>query len=152
MKTSRMLMVSLLLARFSLPRTTSSSSSACRRSASVTRRANYADGNFSYQNWNSAQLSGKVQVIQHIAGRSSAKDMNDPLIEAIKKAKLPHDRYQTTTIVNTDDALMGTAMFVRSSIEDSKKEFRGRSLSSAATATCARHGICSRKASYCGAG
>lgn len=84
---------------------------------------NYQNNEFSYKNWNSAQLGGKVRVIQHIAGRTSAKDMNDPLIEAIKKAGLPHDKYQTTTIVNTDDAIIGTGPFVRSSIESSKKEF-----------------------------
>ncbi|MCQ5470439.1 hypothetical protein FHW04_003612 [Pantoea sp. AN62] len=78
---------------------------------------------FSYKNWNSAQLSGKVRVIQHIAGRSSAKQMNAALVEAIKAAKLPHDRYQTTTIVNTDDAIPGTGMFVRSSIESNKQQY-----------------------------
>jgi len=78
---------------------------------------------FSYKNWNSAQLSGKVRVIQHIAGRSSAKEANAALIEAIKAAQLPHDRYQTTTIVNTDDAIPGTGMFVRSSIESNKKQY-----------------------------
>ncbi|AFJ48604.1 YtfJ family protein [Shimwellia blattae] len=81
------------------------------------------NGNFSYRPWNSAQLAGKVRVIQHIAGRSSAKEENAALIEAIKSAQLPHDRYQTTTIVNTDDAIMGTGMFVRSSIEGSKKQY-----------------------------
>lgn len=60
---------------------------------------------FSYKNWNSAQLAGKVRVVQHIAGRSSAKEKNANLIEAIKAAGFPHDRYQTTTIVNTDDAI-----------------------------------------------
>ncbi|MGL5386028.1 MAG: YtfJ family protein [Enterobacterales bacterium] len=83
----------------------------------------YVDNKFSYKGWNSAQLSGKVRVVQHIAGRTSAKELNDPLIEAIKAAKLPHDRYQTTTIVNTDDAIIGTAVFVRNSIEGNKKEF-----------------------------
>ncbi len=78
---------------------------------------------FSYKNWNSAQLAGKVRVLQHIAGRSSAKEKNAGLIEAIKAAKLPHDRYQTTTIVNTDDAIVGTGMFVRSSIESNKKQY-----------------------------
>jgi len=124
MKTSRMLMVSLLLAPlFASAHNFQLQQRVAPVGVSDKGELNYADGNFSYQNWNSAQLSGKVRVIQHIAARSSAKDMNDPLIEAIKIAKLPHDRYQTTTIVNTDDALMGTAMFVRSSIEDSKKEF-----------------------------
>ncbi|MDQ0631412.1 YtfJ family protein [Pantoea agglomerans] len=78
---------------------------------------------FSYKNWNSAQLGGKVRVVQHIAGRSSAKEMNAALIEAIKAAKLPHDRYQTTTIVNTDDAIPGTGMFVRSSVETNKQQY-----------------------------
>ena len=76
---------------------------------------------FSYKTWNSAQLVGKVRVLQHIAGRTSAKEKNATLIEAIKSAKLPHDRYQTTTIVNTDDAIPGSGMFVRSSLESNKK-------------------------------
>uniref|UniRef100_UPI003C75700D YtfJ family protein n=1 Tax=Acinetobacter baumannii TaxID=470 RepID=UPI003C75700D len=41
---------------------------------------------FSYKNWNSLQLAGKVRVVQHIAGRSSAKEKNANLIEAIKAA------------------------------------------------------------------
>lgn len=83
----------------------------------------YQQDKFSYQPWNSAQLSGKVRVILHIAGRSSAKEQNAALIEAIKAAKFPHDRYQTTTIVNTDDAIPGTGMFVRSSIESNKQQY-----------------------------
>lgn len=83
----------------------------------------YSQDKFSYKSWNSAQLPGKVRVIQHIAGRSSAKEKNAALIEAIKAAQFPHDRYQTTTIVNTDDAIPGTGMFVRSSIESNKKQF-----------------------------
>lgn len=83
----------------------------------------YENQQFSYKPWNSASLVGKVRVVQHIAGRTSAKEMNAPLVEAIKAAKLPHEYYQTTTIVNTDDAIIGTSVFVRNSIEDSKKEF-----------------------------
>ncbi|MCW2476242.1 YtfJ family protein [Candidatus Symbiopectobacterium sp. NZEC151] len=83
----------------------------------------YQNQQFSYQNWNSAQLAGKVRVIQHIAGRTSAKEMNDPLISAIKAANLAREYYQTTTIVNTDDAIIGTSPFVRSSLEESKKTF-----------------------------
>ncbi|HAB72864.1 MULTISPECIES: YtfJ family protein [Pantoea] len=83
----------------------------------------YQQDDFRYQRWNSAQLAGKVRVIQHIAGRSSAKEKNAAVIEAIKAAAFPHDRYQTTTIVNTDDAIPGTGMFVRSSIESNKKQY-----------------------------
>lgn len=78
---------------------------------------------FSYKSWNSAQLVGKVRVIQHIAGRTSAKEKNAGVIEAIKAAKFPHDRYQTTTIVNTDDAIVGTGMFVRSNLESNKTQY-----------------------------
>lgn len=83
----------------------------------------YQQDDFSYRSWNSAQLAGKVRVVQHIAGRSSAKEKNAALVEAIKQAHLPQDRYQTTTIINTDDAIPGTGMFVRSSIESNKKQY-----------------------------
>ncbi|MBD2811351.1 YtfJ family protein [Xenorhabdus sp. Vera] len=83
----------------------------------------FNDGKFSYQNWDSTELPGKVRTIQHIAGRSSAKEMNDPLIQALKNAGLPKDKYQTTSIVNTDDAIFGTSVFVRNNLEDSKKQF-----------------------------
>lgn len=76
-----------------------------------------------HKNWNSAQFTGKVRVIQHIAGRTVAKEMNDPLISAIKAANLAREYYQTTTVVNTDDAIIGTGPLVRSSLEESKKAF-----------------------------
>ncbi|OAT27099.1 YtfJ family protein [Proteus myxofaciens] len=82
-----------------------------------------AKDKFSYQNWNSSLLNGKVRAIQHIAGRSKAKEMNAPFIDAVKQAKFPQESYQTTTIINTDDAIFGTGPFVRGSVEDSKKEF-----------------------------
>ena len=81
------------------------------------------DKTFNYQNWSSSQLTGKVRLIQHIAGRSKAKAMNAPLIEAIKAAKFDHNRYQTTTIVDLDDTLFGTSAFVLSSVKESKEQF-----------------------------
>lgn len=81
------------------------------------------DNNINYQKWRSADLLGKVRVIQAIAGRSSSKEMNAPLMAAITAAKFPAESYQTTTIINQDDAIWGTSSFVRSSAQDSKKEF-----------------------------
>lgn len=77
----------------------------------------------SYQSWQSSALTGKVFLVQHIAGRSSAKELNAPMIEAIKAAKLPHDQYQTVTVINSNDAIWGTSGFVKSSAESSKQEF-----------------------------
>ena len=61
-----------------------------------------------YQKWNSTQLKGKVRIIQYIAGRKSAKKKNSLLIKAVEVANFPQDRFQPTTIVNTDDAIFGT--------------------------------------------
>lgn len=82
----------------------------------------YQQAEFSYLPWNSAHLPGKVRVVLHLAGRMSAKEQNEPLTQALAGLRLPADRYQTTLIVNTDDAVPGSAMFVRASLKSSKKE------------------------------
>ncbi|WP_064606042.1 YtfJ family protein [Photobacterium sp. J15] len=99
-------------------------------SASVTEKGEIVlkGDDVAYQSWNSAQLTGKVRVIQAIAGRSSAKEMNAEMIQAIKDADFPQDKYQTTTIINQDDAIWGTGSFVKSSAEDSKREFSWSSM------------------------
>ncbi len=76
-----------------------------------------------YQPWATQNMLGKVRVIQAIAGRSSAKEMNSALMSAITAAEFPQDSYQTTTIINQDDAIWGTGSFVKSSAQDSKQEF-----------------------------
>ncbi len=76
-----------------------------------------------YQAWKTSDMLGKVRVIQAIAGRSSSKEMNAPLMAAITAAKFDEDDYQTTTIINQDDSIWGTGSFVKSSAEDSKQEF-----------------------------
>ncbi|MBO1519247.1 YtfJ family protein [Oceanisphaera pacifica] len=75
------------------------------------------------RNWQLSKGKGKVRLIQHIAGRTRAKELNAPLIDAIKAAKLPRNRYRTVTIINVDDALFGTSSFVRSSAKSSKREY-----------------------------
>ncbi|KFI11925.1 MULTISPECIES: YtfJ family protein [Vibrio] len=81
------------------------------------------DNDTTYQQWSSQDMLGKVRVIQAIAGRSSSKELNAPLMSAITAAKFPAESYQTTSIINQDDAIWGTGSFVKSSAEDSKKEF-----------------------------
>lgn len=81
-----------------------------------------------YQAWSTEQLLGKVRVIQAIAGRSGAKAMNAPLMEAITKADFSGEDYQTTTIVNQDDSIWGTGSFVKSSAEEGKEDFSWSSM------------------------
>lgn len=77
--------------------------------------------NVQYQSWQSSQLTGKVRIIHHFAGRSAVKEKNEPLMTAIKAANFDRQHYQTTTIVNADDAVIATGVFVKSSTEDGKK-------------------------------
>lgn len=78
---------------------------------------------FSYRNWSSSELAGKVRIVQYIAGRKSAKKKNAMLIKAVKAANFPQDRFQPTTIVNTDDVIFGTGLFVLGKIEKNKRRY-----------------------------
>lgn len=85
-----------------------------------------SDDEIHYQKWNSTQLAEKVRIIQYIAGRKSAKKKNSLLIKAVEAANFPQDRFQPTTIVNTDDAIFGTGYFVVGKIEKINAAIRGR--------------------------
>lgn len=74
----------------------------------------------SYKNWSSSSLVGKVRVVQHIAGRSSVKEKNEALMNAIRQQHFDRTKYQTTTIINADDAIIATGTFVKSSAENGK--------------------------------
>lgn len=74
-----------------------------------------------FQTWKSNALAGKVRIVHHLAGRSAAKEKNQAVIDAIKAAHFPAANYQTTTIINADDAVVGTGLFVQSSAEKGKK-------------------------------
>lgn len=76
----------------------------------------------SYKAWNSSQLAGKVRMVNHFAGRRDVKDRNEALINAIKVAQFDRSKYQTTTIINADDATFGTGSFVKSGAEKGKKK------------------------------
>ncbi|QLB15133.1 hypothetical protein A6B39_06515 [Mannheimia granulomatis] len=77
-------------------------------------------GKVSYKNWSSSSLNGKVRVIHHFAGRTSVKEKNEALMTAIKSAGFDRNKYQTVTIVNADDAIVGTGLFVKNSVENGK--------------------------------
>lgn len=80
--------------------------------------------NIEYRQWQASHLTGKVRVVFHIAGRSAAKEKNEGLVKSIKAAHFDRSKYQTTTIINVDDAVVGTGLFVKSSAEKGKLENR----------------------------
>ncbi|MDP8170754.1 YtfJ family protein [Pasteurella skyensis] len=73
-----------------------------------------------YQKWHSLSLAGKVRIVNHFAGRSEAKEKNNALIEAIRNAHFDRSIYQTTTIINVDEATFGTGVFVKSKAKKGK--------------------------------
>ncbi|WP_053940583.1 YtfJ family protein [Helicobacter ailurogastricus] len=79
-------------------------------------------GSIEYKSWDSKTLPGKVRILQHIAGRKSVKAENQPLMDKIVAEHFDDTKYQTTNIINVDDAIMGTGLFVRGETKKAKKE------------------------------
>ncbi|WP_049777029.1 YtfJ family protein [Helicobacter felis] len=75
-----------------------------------------------YRVWDSKNLLGKVRIVQHIAGRKSVKAKNQPLMDSIVAQHFDENKYQTTNIINVDDALMGTGLFVRGETKKAKRK------------------------------
>ncbi len=75
-----------------------------------------------FQPWTSSALVGKVRIVHHLAGRTAAKEKNQAVVDAIKNAHFNPIKYQTTTIINADDAIVGTGLFVKNSAEKGKTE------------------------------
>jgi YtfJ family uncharacterized protein len=79
-----------------------------------------------HKTFNSDDLTGKIRSIYHLAARGGTEDINQPYIEALTAAKLPQyapdSPYKTTTILNTDDALWGTATVAVGMFEGSQKK------------------------------
>ena len=94
-----------LLPTWSWP-TTSRNQPRCRWSTSATREL-VLRKEISYQPWQSKVLTGKVFLIQHTRVAPAPGGAQCPMIEAIRAAKLPPDKYQTVTIINSNDAIWG---------------------------------------------
>ncbi|BCZ19826.1 hypothetical protein NHP190012_14680 [Helicobacter sp. NHP19-012] len=75
-----------------------------------------------YKVWDSKNLVGKVRILQHMAGRKSVKAENQPLMDKIVIAHFDENKYQTTNIVNIDDAIMGTGLFAKGETKKAKKQ------------------------------
>lgn len=82
-----------------------------------------ANDKFQYRQWSTTELHNKIILIQHIAGRTSAKHLNEPMIDALKAADFPLEKYNTAILVNLDDAIWGTGVFVASQLETNKEEY-----------------------------
>ena len=67
-------------------------------------------------------IARKSTSDSNILRAECSEEKINAMIEAIKAAHFNQAKYQTTTIINADDAVVGTGMFVKSSAEKGKKE------------------------------
>lgn len=83
------------------------------------------DNAIGYVPWSSAgtTFQDKTRVIFHLAGRWSAQEINDPLLQAIIAAQFNPDTYQTVVILNFNDIAPGTGFLVRAQAEQNKATF-----------------------------
>lgn len=77
--------------------------------------------------FSSSELKGKIRTIYHLAARVGIDEINKPYIDALIAAelpqKLPDSPYKTITVLNTGDALWGTAGLAHARMESSQKEY-----------------------------
>jgi len=83
---------------------------------------------FSFQPWSSASLPGKVVVVQYLAARLTASKMNEPFTDALRAANFSDEKYLSTTIINSDDAMWGTSGMVDGELKSSSKKYPHASL------------------------
>lgn len=81
------------------------------------------DGELRQQPWQSDARSDRVQVLQYVAGRLSARALNEPFLHRLETSGLAYDRYHLTTIVNLDDAMPGSRPFVMAELGRKKQRY-----------------------------
>lgn len=80
------------------------------------------DEKFDYRPWHYKRVLGEVHILQYFAGTKSASDSFKPLTDSLNTT-FPDGGFHVTTVINLDAAMWGTAGFVASEAQSSKKEF-----------------------------
>lgn len=80
------------------------------------------DGEVVYRPWYYPQLPDKVHIVQYMAATKSAGDLNKPFRDRLD-TDLGENSFQTTTILNMDDAIWGTGGFVLGELKSSKRKY-----------------------------
>jgi YtfJ family uncharacterized protein len=80
------------------------------------------EDSISYAPWSSDANPGKVHVLQYVAATRAASKAYSPFTDKLAEAFSTED-FHVTTIINLDDAVWGTAGFVVSEVEDSKRKY-----------------------------
>jgi YtfJ family uncharacterized protein len=76
-----------------------------------------------YQPWSSDTALNRVQLIHYLAGRRSASKRQKNFSDQLEALELDFKKHHVTTIVNSDDAFLGTSKLVASRLDNSKREY-----------------------------
>jgi YtfJ family uncharacterized protein len=76
-----------------------------------------------YQPWNSDKPLNRVQLIHYLAGRRSASKRQKNFSDQLEALELDSEKHHVTTIINADDAFLGTSKLVASRLGNSKREY-----------------------------
>lgn len=74
----------------------------------------------SFMPWNSEKRDGRIRVIQYLAARISAGEINQDFSNALEEANFPHESVLNMGIINADDSIMGTSLFIQNRLKSEK--------------------------------
>ncbi len=81
------------------------------------------DEEIHYQPWRSDKALNRVHLIHYLAGRRSASKRHLNFNDQLEALKLDLAKHHVTTIINVDDAFLGTSPFIAARLDDNKWEF-----------------------------
>jgi YtfJ family uncharacterized protein len=81
------------------------------------------DEDIRYQLWNSDKPLNRVHLIHYLAGRRSASKRQKNFSDQLEALELDFEKHHVTTIINADDAFLGTSKLVASRLDNSKREY-----------------------------
>ena len=76
-----------------------------------------------YQPWSSRSMAGTVIYLQHMAARAEVEGTYKPLDDALEAKKYGPDQLRSVAIVNQDDAMWGTGVFVSGQLKKNKLRY-----------------------------
>jgi YtfJ family uncharacterized protein len=80
------------------------------------------DDEVSYRPWSYPQQTGKVHIVQYMAATKTAGDLHKPFRDRLD-TDLPANSFETTTILNMDEAIWGTGGFVVNQLKSNKQKY-----------------------------
>lgn len=81
------------------------------------------DVNIRYQPWSSNTALNRIQLIHYLAGRRSASKRQKNFSDQLEALQLDFEKHHVTTIINADDAFLGTSKLVASRLDNSKRDY-----------------------------